>query len=776
MKHKIIVLIFLVMNIVGFSQKGINYKALIKDTKGNVLADTSVELQFTIQQDETTVYKEIQSFKTDANGVLIVNIGDGSPVFGEFNQIDWSTKNQMLNVQIDIGEGLVDLGTTQFMTVPYAEYASTAANVSGLETVEEANNVGWRLIGVNANNYGTIGNNAVDLSYSSVPSNVFGATGDFSNAFGTQTIASGFGSTTMGFQTIASGDNSTAIGLNNTASGNYSMAFGFGAIASEESSMAFGVNTKSSALGAVSMGIDTEASGYSAMATGNQTVASGGYAVAMGNATTASGINSASMGVKTKASGENSIAMGNETVASGSNTTSMGVYTKAIGSNSVAMGNSTEASGINSTSMGRYTKAVGNNSTAMGDLTFAIGSNATAMGDETFATGDNSVAMGRGSVAGSNYSVVAGIKSSASGIAAVAMGNRTDALGEFSISMGNNTISNNEASVAMGGQAVATGYRSVSLGDKTSALGESSVALGDLTRATGENSMAAGLETVARGRGAIAIGAFTEARGNHSLAMGYATTAYGNSSTALGDNTIAQSYQTVIGRFNVSTGSSDTWVHDDPLFIVGNGSNSNRNNALTLLKNGNLGIGVNDPDERLHIDGILKIGTETIEDTGVNQLSFDASLLPNEDNLMSLGNQSNRWRAVWSVDGTINTSDRRDKTNITSLDYGLEEILQLHPVSFNWKQTLDQNLKLGLIAQELQDVIPEVVKTSNKNRHTSRLGVYYSDLIPVLIKAIQQQQELITNQDDEIEELTLQLNELKSVELRLGKLEQQFKE
>ena len=157
------------------------------------------------------------------------------------------------------------------------------------------------------------------------------------------------------------------------------------------------------------------------------------------------------------------------------------------------------------------------------------------------------------------------------------------------------------------------------------------------------------------------------------------------------------------------------------------------------------------------VNGRLRIGTETIEDTGSNQLSFNASLLPDADNVMRLGNNSFRWVGVWAVDGTINTSDRREKKNIKNLKYGLNEVLQIQPVSFKWKNANNPDMKLGLIAQDLQKLIPEVVKThiwekdettgTIEKKELNRLGVYYSDLIPVLIKAIQEQQEIIESQE-----------------------------
>ncbi len=115
------------------------------------------------------------------------------------------------------------------------------------------------------------------------------------------------------------------------------------------------------------------------------------------------------------------------------------------------------------------------------------------------------------------------------------------------------------------------------------------------------------------------------------------------------------------------------------------------------------------------------------------------------------------------MNGTINTSDERDKENIRESHYGLDEVMNLHPVMFNWKGKASQGDKIGLIAQDLMTVIPEVVKTSRwvkdetsgqlQHQALERYGVYYADLIPVLIRAIQEQQQQIESQQAQIDAL-----------------------
>lgn len=128
MKKKIFIL-FLLLSAITYPQNGINYKALIKDINGNVLSNATIQIQFTIVQDVTNIFIETHSSSTDANGIVIVNIGEGTATFGNFNNINWEEENHSLNVQVDTGSGYVDMGTTQFMIVPYALHAKTSENV-----------------------------------------------------------------------------------------------------------------------------------------------------------------------------------------------------------------------------------------------------------------------------------------------------------------------------------------------------------------------------------------------------------------------------------------------------------------------------------------------------------------------------------------------------------------------------------------------------------------------------------------------------------------------
>ncbi|GHC50741.1 hypothetical protein [Ulvibacter litoralis] len=103
-----------------FSQtEGINYKAIVKDASGVVVANANVSVAFNIlaSVNQTLVYSENHSTTTDANGLVNLIIGQGSSS-DDFDTIEWERFEHFLNVQIDTGAGLVDLGTVQFQAVP----------------------------------------------------------------------------------------------------------------------------------------------------------------------------------------------------------------------------------------------------------------------------------------------------------------------------------------------------------------------------------------------------------------------------------------------------------------------------------------------------------------------------------------------------------------------------------------------------------------------------------------------------------------------------------
>ncbi len=149
-------------------------------------------------------------------------------------------------------------------------------------------------------------------------------------------------------------------------------------------------------------------------------------------------------------------------------------------------------------------------------------------------------------------------------------------------------------------------------------IGTSSTAFGTNTTASGQGSTAFGIGSTASTIASTALGAFTKANGGTSFAAGGSTTASGDISTAFGTFTTAQPFVSfVLGRYNYNPGTynPNSWVLTDPLFVIGNGtSGTATSNAMTVLKNGNTGIGVTTPIAPLHIATSLSTGEGLILD------------------------------------------------------------------------------------------------------------------------------------------------------------------
>lgn len=96
-----------------------------------------------------------------------------------------------------------------------------------------------------------------------------------------------------------------------------------------------------------------------------------------------------------------------------------------------------------------------------------------------------------------------------------------------------------------------------------------------------------------------------------------------------------------------------------------------------------------------------------------------------------------------------NSSDIANKEEIVDTRYGLDTVLSLRPVDFRWKSQRDEegNGKpdIGFIAQEMEQIIPEVVTGAEGNK-----GISYGNLVSVLAKAIQEQQAMIAGLQAEV--------------------------
>lgn len=161
----------------------------------------------------------------------------------------------------------------------------------------------------------------------------------------------------------------------------------------------------------------------------------------------------------------------------------------------------------------------------------------------------------------------------------------------------------------------------------------------------------------------------------------------------------------------------------------------------------NMGIGTMNPAEKLEVGGNVLV-SGTIRTNG--NATFGANV---------------------TAAGTITAaSDARLKKNIHTLDQSLKKVLQLEPVSFQWRDSrLSSQKQIGFIAQELEKVVPEVVVTSE----TGMKSVAYANLVSLVIGAIKEVYQKMMSLVSDAENTKLRLQELeKKIEIMSNRQQQ----
>lgn len=252
---------------------------------------------------------------------------------------------------------------------------------------------------------------------------------------------------------------------------------------------------------------------------------------------------------------------------------------------------------------------------------------------------------------------------------------------------------------------VASGFASIALGNRVTASGNYSTAIGWLNSASSYYALGVGYQADALGSYSTALGYNAQADGQYATSLGAGSRAQGSYSLSLGYFTDAQSSgSSAIGQGVINSTSNSLMIGP---------SNSAKMTILGAAGSvGFTGIGTTTPQYALHV----------VRSTDGDVAGFTDS------------------NGTCTVDPTttslVCSSDRNLKKDILEIDgsEAINIVTSLNPVTFRWRDQESPTPRYGLIAQDVEEILPEIV-SEQKNGYKS---ISYSSLTPIAISAIKE--------------------------------------
>jgi hypothetical protein len=705
MKKLVTLHVILAFTISAFAQspQRMSYQAVVRNNSGVLMANQNVGMKISILQGSetgTAVYVETHTKTTNANGLVTLEIGNGTIVSGTFSGIDWSNGTYFIKTETDPAgaTSYTITGTSQILSVPYALYSKVAKTT----------------------NYNDLTNKPTTLSG-------YGITDAVSLA-GTQTISgtTTFKGTTPNLEEslfdVKNKDGQTIFAVYNegvriwVADGAKGSKGGF----------AVGGFDQTKTWNQEYLRVTSDSTRIYVKDIGKGLT--GGFSVGGFDAT------QVDLGKFLNVTPNNCF-IGHQ---SGQNST--GLYNSFIG----------YQAGMSNTS-GQYNSFLGykagmSNTTGSNNVFFGYYSGNLSNSFSNVFIGEES---GRNNTSGSNNSFI-GYRagwSNTEGGSNIFVGtqsgylNTTGVMNTF-LGYKSGYKNNNSYNFFAGYQA---GYNNTGnynsfigfLAGYTNNAGSSNVFIGEragYANTTGNYNIIIG-ESAGRshndGYSNVLIGpecgySMTDGRDN-TLLGGW--TGYYNTG----------SYNVMIGSqsgVNNITGSNNTFI--------GNSAGRNNTGARNVFIGTNAGYSDTGSDKLY----IANSGTTTPlvwGDFSLNRLVVNGNSANNLNNRTFYVNGTAGGANAW-----YNDSDRRLKHDIEPITNALQKVLKLRGVNFLWNESVEgmNGLQMGFIGQEAAEVIPEVV--SIKNDHYS---MQYAPITALLVEAVKEQQNIIESQQKVIDEL-----------------------
>jgi hypothetical protein len=646
---------------------------------------------------------------------------------------------------------------TNYVTTNTAQTITSAKTFSETTTFSKDLAVNGITVGKGAGNkvYNTVfGEAALSTNTDGFANTANGAFALLSNTTGENNTAVGV----LALQNNTIGHFNTAIGrdaLMSNTTGYYNTAIGTSANVASGSlsnTTAIGYGASVSASNTIQLG---NASVTNVNTSGNLTV--NGITVGKGGGNQGSNIAFGTTALTSNTTGGSNTAIGHRTLSSnlgGGDNTAVGAnalrfntgnFSQLKGTYNTALGSSS----LNSNTEGSYNTATGANALSLntlGNRNTAIGYNALEKNTNSFNTAIGSDAL-RNNTAGDN--------NTATGADAL----KSNTTGVYNTAYGSSTLYSNST----GAGNTAIGYTALfsnltdgsSKGDNNTAIGNGALKW----NTTGSNNTASGTSALIENTTGSYNAAIGHDAGRYIFSMSLTDNTTSDYSVYLGSNTKASASnaqnETVIGYNAIGAGNNSIQLGNTLVTLV---KTSGIVNAGGFTTTGDIG------GNNITANGTVTAGSLTTGDINVN--SIQASGMVTAGTTITIGDIYGGANIVAS--GTVfaaafnSASDLRLKSNIAPLANSLATVMQLNPVHYMKKSSLASTAytreENGFIAQEIQKILPFVVTEGTDENKL--LSVDYNSFIPVLTKAIQEQQKQIEDQNAKIAAQQKQIEEL----------------